>query len=189
MINKSKLSEFNISELIMDCMPGLVFFFAKDGKLVAWNKKAEEVLEYPTEEFEAAYVGGFAVESDKEKVRNEFVNAFKNGFAEVEHRIKTKSGKEIPSLTKGIVVRIESEEYLVGLSLDISELDKARKEILRLNELLQAENINLKEQLESTLEHNEIIGESEWMKYIHFKIKQVAPTNATVLIEGETGTG
>ena len=189
MIKKSKLSEFNLSEIIMDGMPGLVFFYSKDGQLVAWNKKAEEVLEYPKEEFEAAYIAGFSVESDKEKVRNEFVNAFKNGFAEVEHRIKTKSGKEIPSLTKGIVVKIGSEEYLVGLSLDISELDKARKEILRLNKLLQAENIYLKEQLESTLEHNEIIGESEWIKYIHFKIKQVAPTNATVLIEGETGTG
>ena len=74
----------------------------------------------------------------------------KIGFAEVEHRIKTKSGKEIPSLTKGIVVKIAIEEYLVGLSLDISELDNARKEILRLNELLQAENIYLKEQLEFT---------------------------------------
>ena len=189
MINKSKLSEFNLSELIMDSMPGLAFFYTKDGQLVAWNKKAEEVLEYPKEEFEAAYIAGFSVESDKEKVRNEFVNAFKNGFAEVEHRIKTKSGKEIPSVTKGIIVKIGSEEYLIGLSLDISELDKARKEILRLNELLQAENIYLKEQLEFTLDHNEIIGVSETSKYILHRIQQVASTDVSVLIEGETGTG
>ena len=43
----------------------------------------------------------------KKKLRAEFRNAFTKGFAEVEHRIKTKSGKEIPSLTKGMVVKIE----------------------------------------------------------------------------------
>ena len=39
------------------------------------------------------------------------------------------------------------------------------------------------------IERNEIIGVSEAIKYILFKIKQVAPTDVSVLIEGETGTG
>jgi formate hydrogenlyase transcriptional activator len=189
MITKSKLSEFNLSEIIMDSMPGLVFFFAKDGQLVAWNKKVEEVLGYSKAEFEAAFASRFSVEDDKEKVRLEFRNAFKKGFAEVEHRIRTKSGREIPSITKGIVVKIANEEYLIGLSLDISELDKARKEILRLNELLQAENIYLKGQLELSGDLHKIIGTSESIKYILYKAKQVASTDATVLIQGETGTG
>ena len=78
---------------------------------------------------------------------------------------------------------------MIGLSSDITALDAARKEISRLNELLQAENIYLKDQLDLTLEHNEIIGVSEATKYILYKIKQVAPTDVSVLIEGETGTG
>ncbi len=84
----------------------MVFFFAKDGQMVAWNKKAEEVLEYSRDEFEKAYAGFFSIDRDREKVRAEFRNAFAKGFAEVEHGIKTKSGKEIPSLTKGMVVKI-----------------------------------------------------------------------------------
>ena len=35
----------------------------------------------------------------------------------------------------------------------------------------------------------EIIGQSEALKYVLFKIEQVAPTDSTVLILGETGTG
>jgi len=58
-----------------------------------------------------------------------------------------------------------------------------------LNELLQAENIYLKDQLELTDQRFEMIGESEELKYIHYKIEQVAPTDASVLIQGETGTG
>jgi chemotaxis protein methyltransferase CheR len=34
-----------------------------------------------------------------------------------------------------------------------------------------------------------LIGKSESLRYIQFKISQVAPTNASVLIQGETGTG
>ena len=54
----------------MDSMPGLVFFFAKDGQLVAWNKKCEEILGYSREEFENAYASNLSVESDKEKVKS-----------------------------------------------------------------------------------------------------------------------
>ena len=35
----------------------------------------------------------------------------------------------------------------------------------------------------------EIIGQSDAIKYVLFKVTQVAPTNTTVLITGETGTG
>ena len=196
MITKSELSEFNLSEIIMDSMPGLVFFFGKDGQLVAWNNKVEEVLGYSRAEFESAFASKFSVESDKEKVRLEFGNAFKKGFAEVEHRIITKSGKEIPSLTKGIVVKIAGAEYLIGLSMEISELTSAREkikvqmeEITKLNEILKAENIYLKDQLEVSGDPHKIIGTSESTKYVLYKIKQVAPTDASVLIQGETGTG
>ncbi len=180
----------------MDSMPGLVFIFAKDGQMLAWNKKAEDVLGYSRDEFARAYASQFSVESDQEKVRTEFGNAFAKGFAEVEHRIKTKSGKEIPSLTKGMVVKIADEEYLIGLSVEISELYSAREkiqdqfsEIFRLNELLNAENIYLKDQLEHNEEQHSIIGASEHVKYILYKINQVGPTDASVLIQGETGTG
>ena len=70
-----------------------------------------------------------------------------------------------------------------------NQLRKHIHEIEILKEQLESENIYLKDQLDLTLEHNEIIGVSEATKYIHYKIKQVAPTDVSVLIEGETGTG
>jgi len=180
----------------MDSMPGLVFFFARDGQLVGWNKKVQEVLGYSKDELEKAYASYFSVEHDRDKSRAEFGNAFAKGFAEVEHRIQTKAGKEIPSLTKGMVVNIGGEEYLIGLSIEISELYSAREkindqlnEIFRLNEQLKAENIYLKDQLELSEDQYSIIGTSEHVKYILYKINQVGPTDASVLIQGETGTG
>jgi len=193
---KEKFNSIVLNQTIMDSMPGLAYIFSRDGQLVAWNKRAEEILGYSTEELHAGKNPEFAQESDREKLRTAFIETLVKGSGSLEYTIVTKSGKKIPVLTRARACEIEGEVYLIGLAIDISDLVSARekineqmKEISRLNELLKAENIYLKDQFESTSIRNEIIGESESIKYIHFKIKQVAPTNATVLIEGETGTG
>jgi len=193
---KEIFNKIVLNQTIMDSMPGLAYIFSRDGQLVAWNKRAEEILGLSAEEMQGKMTSNFSQEKDREKVRAALEECFASGSASVEHTILTKSGKHIPVLSKARSCVIDGENYLIGLAVDISDLVSARekidvqlKEISRLNDMLKAENIYLKDQFESTSIRNEIIGESESIKYIHFKIKQVAPTNATVLIEGETGTG
>ncbi len=69
------------------------------------------------------------------------------------------------------------------------ELQRALAEIEQLKDRLQRENIYLRDEIK--LEHNfeEIIGQSDALKYVLFKVEQVAPTDSTALILGETGTG
>ncbi|MFQ5649936.1 MAG: sigma-54-dependent transcriptional regulator [bacterium] len=52
-----------------------------------------------------------------------------------------------------------------------------------------AENIRLKEELERQYSFGQLIGKSNAMREIYKQLEIVAPTEATVLIEGETGTG
>ncbi len=54
---------------------------------------------------------------------------------------------------------------------------------------LQAENIVLQEEIKLAHKVDEMIGQSNALKYVLFKIKQVARTDSSVLILGETGTG
>ena len=69
------------------------------------------------------------------------------------------------------------------------QLKQALSEIQNLKNRLEAENINLREEIK--LEHNfeEIIGQSDPLKYVLYRIKEVAPTDSTILILGQTGTG
>jgi len=191
-----KLSNIVLNQVIMDSMPGLAYIFDKDKKLVAWNKRGEEILGYSTEELHAGKNPEFAQESDREKLRAAFIETREKGSGSLEFTIVTKSGKKIPVLTRARSCEIEGEVYVIGLAIDISDLVSARekineqmKEISRLNELLKAENVYLKDQLDITSERKEFIGISQPFKYVLFKIQQVAPTDASVLIEGETGTG
>jgi formate hydrogenlyase transcriptional activator len=65
----------------------------------------------------------------------------------------------------------------------------ALAEVERLKHRLQAENAYLQEELTTTHRGGEIIGQSRAMQDVLRQVAQVAPTDATVLIQGETGTG
>ena len=69
------------------------------------------------------------------------------------------------------------------------KLREAYSEIEQLKNQLEADHTYLRDEIK--LEHNyeNIIGDSDVMKYILFRTEQVAATETTVLILGETGTG
>src|SRR6516162_8199781 len=84
----------------------------------------------------------------------------------------------------------------VGAAADITEqhesrasLESAFKEIERLKEELFRENLALKEEIDQASLFEEIVGSSEPLRRVLTQVTKVAPTDSTVLITGETGTG
>jgi transcriptional regulator with GAF, ATPase, and Fis domain len=68
-------------------------------------------------------------------------------------------------------------------------LEQAFQEIKALKDQLQRENIALREEIGETSMFEEIVGASPLLKAVLARIAKVAPTDSTVLITGETGTG
>lgn len=68
-------------------------------------------------------------------------------------------------------------------------LRRALAQIKELKDRLQAENVYLRQQVSGENNFSEIIGQSDAIAYVFFRIEQVAPQDATVLLLGETGTG
>ena len=66
---------------------------------------------------------------------------------------------------------------------------KAYEEIAGLKAKLEAENVYLQEEIKTEYNFDEIIGQSAPLRQLLRNVEQVAPTEATVLIQGETGTG
>ncbi len=69
------------------------------------------------------------------------------------------------------------------------QLNQAFIKIKELSELLKAENQYLRETISSQGRYENIIGQSDAIQHVLGKIEQVAETSATVLLQGETGTG
>jgi formate hydrogenlyase transcriptional activator len=74
----------------------------------------------------------------------------------------------------------------MGINLDIEEGKEDRK---RAEERLQQENVALREEIDKASMFEEIVGTSPALRAVLSQISKVAPTDSTVLITGETGTG
>ena len=62
-------------------------------------------------------------------------------------------------------------------------------EIKLLKEQLEAERAYLQEEIKLEYNHENIIGQSDEINYVLYKVEQIAASDTTVLILGETGTG
>jgi transcriptional regulator with GAF, ATPase, and Fis domain len=67
--------------------------------------------------------------------------------------------------------------------------ESAYAEIQDLKDRLQSENIALREEIDKTSMFEEIVGASRPLRAVLSHVSKVAPTDSTVLITGETGTG
>jgi len=83
------------------------------------------------------------------------------------------------TLAKGIEDRKQGEDKLL----------KAFEEIAELRDQLRHENLALKEKIDQPSMFEEIVGSSDGLRRVLIQVERVAPTDSTVLVTGETGTG
>lgn len=137
---------------------------------------------------------------DRESISAHFISWIKGTIPEycVEFRIVRPDGsiRWISDTGAKIHNKQGKLNLISGIAKDITEeklakdaLQQSYLEIAQLKERLLQETIYLQEEIESTFGFEEIVGKSDPLRITLSKVEQVAPTDASVLLTGETGTG
>jgi formate hydrogenlyase transcriptional activator len=88
-----------------------------------------------------------------------------------------------------VAIAVENATAYGQIEQARAELEKALEEIKHLKDRLQDENVALREQIDQALMFEEIVGVSPALRAVLSRVSKVAPTDSTVLLTGETGTG
>ena len=125
----------------------------------------------------------------RERVERAMAEVIQTGTVQpFESELVRKDGSRLPVLI-GAALFQEGGNDGVAFVLDLSEQKRAEAEIRALKDQLYKENLALRDEIDRTSMFEEIVGISSSLKKVVARISKVAPTDSTVLITGETGTG
>jgi PAS domain S-box-containing protein len=170
--------------------PNAYLIVGPDGRVMSANRRLAEMLGYPVEELVGAPIHSFLPDTPAGKTRS--LDVYRKHLAgdtvsgwPLEFR--RKDGR--PLWVNVWMVPSRGTDGTVGASrsffVDITAQVLVEQERSR----LQEENLYLQEEIKSDHNFEQIIGRSPALLDVLAHVGRVAPTDASVLVTGETGTG
>jgi PAS domain S-box-containing protein len=171
---------------IIDAIPQLIGAIGTDGTFLFANRAVLEYTGLTKEEMKSGNFRQVFHPEDLERLRDERAAALARGrpfWYELRVR-RSGDGQYRWFLVQYNPLRDEQGEIIrwYATATDIDDRKQAEEKTLQ-------ENVVLREQIDQVFMFEEIVGSSPALKTVLSSIVKVAPTDSTVLITGETGTG
>jgi PAS domain S-box-containing protein len=170
----------------IDAIPHAITILGPDGSILGANAFVLDFTGLSLDEVRAddSRVRRFHPD-DVARVREARREAFERGEPfEVELRARRKDGQYLWFLIRYIPVR-DHDGHIIrwyATGTDIDDLKRAEDRV-------RSENLALREEVDRSSMFEEIVGASAPLRTVLSDVSKVAPTDSTVLISGETGTG
>jgi PAS domain S-box-containing protein len=171
---------------ILDLAPQIIAVYGPNREQLYANRVLLDYLGLTLEEWQQRFDrAGIAHPDEWDRVNRHFDRALTSGDAfELEMRLRKSDGSYRWFLARFNPLRDEHGQitrwYVTGTDIE----DRKQAE-----DRLQRENIALREEIDKTSMFEEIVGASPALRTVLSRISKVAPSDSTVLITGETGTG
>ncbi|MFW5774727.1 MAG: PAS domain S-box protein [Chitinivibrionales bacterium] len=170
--------ERNLSNQIIDSLPGMFYLFDTDGHFLRWNKLAEKITGYSTEEFARLHPLALFTGEQRELVAQRIAEVFEHGSGSVEASLVHKNGSKAPYYFTGLRIEIENRPCLVGLGIDISERKRAESELKeqrwRMASIIEGTNVGT---WEWNVQTGETIFNQRWAEIIGYHLNDLTPTS------------
>jgi PAS domain S-box-containing protein len=169
---------------ILDLTPQLVAVFGPQRERLYINRIALDYLGVTLDEWRHTRPGTEVHPDDAEQLRSHWDRALSSGSPfEIEVRVRKSDGTYRWFLARYNSVRDEGQ--ILRWHVACTDIEDRK----RAEERLQHENVALREEIDRASMFEEIVGTSPALQTVLSRISKVAPTDSTVLIIGETGTG
>ena len=174
---------------LIDFLPQHVMVLDADGHLLEANQMVLDYTGHTLKEMRDKGAEGlvdvYSHPDDAERVWSECQRGLASGAPfEIERRARGKDGRYRWLLFRLSPLRDEQGRVTrwYAAATDIEERKQAEQR-------LQNENVALREEIDKASMFEEIVGVSPALHAVLSRVSKVAPTDSTVLITGETGTG
>ena len=174
---------------LIDFLPQHVMVLDADGHLLEANQMVLDYTGHTLKEMRdkgaEGLVDGYSHPDDAERLWSECQRGLSSGAPfEIERRARGKDGRYRWFLFRWSPLRDEQGRVTrwYAAATDIEERKQAEQR-------LQNENVALREEIDKASMFEEIVGVSPALHAVLSRVSKVAPTDSTVLITGETGTG
>ena len=131
------LRERNLSDSIINSLPGVFYLFDESPKFLRWNKNFEIISGYSAEEFSNMVPLSLFIDKDKPEMKKQIDKVRNEGYGSSEAILITKNGEKIPFYFTGVSISYEGKNCVLGNGVDITERKKSEKEILEINKQLR----------------------------------------------------
>jgi len=130
-IENDLLLERKFMDAIFDSVPGMLYLYDTDGKLIRWNKKHETMSGYTSEELSGkTLLDWYKGDTESQTaILNGLSSTAKNGFGEAEAKLQKKDGSVVPMYFTACPLTINGEEYFAGIGIDITDRNRIQEEL------------------------------------------------------------
>jgi len=121
----------DLSESIINSLPGVFYLFDDEGKFIRWNKNLIDLSEFSNEEISKMNPLDLFKGKNKNIIAKAIKDTFLKGENNVEASFTSKSGKTAPYYFTGVRIMIDDKTHLIGTGIDITERKLAEKNLER----------------------------------------------------------
>ena len=131
------INERNLSDTIINSLPGIFYLYTEAGQFLRWNGSFEEVTGYSSDEIRQMHPLDFFDTDEKELLTQKIGNVFLSGEDHVQANFLLKTGAKIPYYFTGKVITYEGKKCLLGVGIDFSDRVQAQEKIKETTEQLR----------------------------------------------------
>jgi len=179
--------ELRFKEALFESIPGMLYVYDENQKLVLWNKQHESMTGYSNPELSTFTLDKWFSKADYTRVIQAVDEVFKKGFGQLETDLIKKDGSTLRMVFNGIPLKLNEKTYFTGVGIDVTAQRADQQKLIENEHLF---NLFFQQSLsgfffmmiDKPVEWNDSIDKDQALDYI-FAHQRMSKVNQAMILQ------